>query len=204
MLKVLLAAAILLVPAAVPASADVSVQDTRPPECSSRFKDPNPRQRTIIRDTNMHEMSNPPVCSPHGPYIGALRAGSTFIVYHADPYEPYWCYGYSWQIARTGYILCDAYDAPTALAEPAAEPAVEPLEACNGTYTHCETNRCEAGRFYRNYDPTADHFSWEYGTPLVKGEQGDIRDEPYRRYGPRGVRAMHAGQWGFYSTACFP
>jgi hypothetical protein len=38
----------------------------------------------------------------------------------------------------------------------------------------------------------------------VKGEQGDIRDEPYRRYGPRGVRAMHGGQWGFYSTACFP
>ncbi|MBB4909912.1 hypothetical protein [Actinophytocola algeriensis] len=201
MLKVLLAAAIALVPAAVPASADVSVQDTRPPECASHFKDPNPRQRTINRDTNLHEMSNPPVCSPHGPYLGALRAGSTFIVYHADPYEPLWCYGYSWQLARTGYILCEAYDLPAAPAEPTTAELREP---CNGTYTHCETNRCEAGRFYRNYDPTADHFSWEWGDPLVKGEQGDIRDEPYRRYGPRGVRAMHAGQWGFYSTACFP
>ena len=38
----------------------------------------------------------------------------------------------------------------------------------------------------------------------MQGEQGNIRDEPYRRYGPRGVRAMHGGQWGFYSTACFP
>jgi hypothetical protein len=204
MMKVLLAAVIALVPVAlvpaVPASADVSVQDTRPPQCSGRFKDPNPRQRTIIRDTNLHEMSNPPVCSPHGPYLGALRAGSTFVVYHADPYEPLWCYGYSWQLARTGYILCEAYDVPAAPAAPVATPR----EPCNGTYTHCETNRCEQARFYRNYDPGADHFSWEYGSPLVKGEQGDIRDEPYRRYGPRGVRAMHAGQWGFYSTACFP
>jgi hypothetical protein len=199
MLKVLLAAALALVPAAVPASADVSVQDTRPPGCSSHFKDPNPRQRTIIRDTNLHEMSNPPVCSPHGPYLGVLRAGSTFVVYHADPYEPLWCYGYSWQLARTGYILCEAYDAPA----PAAS-VVEPREPCNGTYTHCETNQCDAGHFYRNYDPTADHFSWEWGAPLAKGEQGDIRDEPYRRYGPRGVRAMHGGQWGFYSTGCFP
>ncbi|MPZ84296.1 MAG: hypothetical protein GEV28_29410 [Actinophytocola sp.] len=91
-------------------SGDVGTADTRPPGCSSHFKDPNPRQRTINRDTNMHEMSNPPVCSPHGPYLGALRDGSTFIVYYADPVETYWCYGYSWQIARTGYILCEAYD----------------------------------------------------------------------------------------------
>ncbi len=77
-------------------------------------------------------------------------------------------------------------------------------EPCNGTYTHCETNQCEAGRFYRNYDPGSDHFSSEYGGALVRGEQGDIRDEPYRRYGPRGVRGFHSGQWGFYSTACFP
>src|SRR6476469_4902586 len=173
MLKVLLAAVIALVPAALPADAGASVQDTRPPGCSSHFKDPNPRQRTIIRDTTLPEMSNPPVCSPHGPYLGALRAGSTFVVYYADPAEPLWCYGYSWQLARTGYILCEAYDSP-------------------------------AADFYRNYDPSADHFSWEWGDPLAKDEQGDIRDEPYRRYGPRGVRAMHGGQWGFYSTACFP
>ncbi|WP_285498651.1 hypothetical protein [Actinokineospora sp. NBRC 105648] len=77
-------------------------------------------------------------------------------------------------------------------------------EPCNGTYTHCETNHCTAGRFYLNYNPGSDHFSDEYGTPLTQDEQGDIRDEPYRRYGPRGVRAMHSGRWGFYSTACFP
>jgi hypothetical protein len=77
-------------------------------------------------------------------------------------------------------------------------------EPCNGTYTHCETNQCANAVFYRNYDPTADHFSYEWGDTLVNGEQGNIRDEPYRRYGPRGVRAMHGGQWGFYSTTCFP
>ncbi|MDQ3578571.1 MAG: hypothetical protein M3443_13460 [Actinomycetota bacterium] len=37
-------------------------------------------------------------------------ANSTFRVYYADPYSPLWCYGYSVQIARTGYILCEAYD----------------------------------------------------------------------------------------------
>jgi len=81
---------------------------------------------------------------------------------------------------------------------------LELLEPCNGTYTHCEVNQCEAGVFYLNYDTGADSFSSPYGAALVKGEQGDIRDEPYRRHGPRGVRAMHSGKWGFYSTGCFP
>jgi hypothetical protein len=95
---------------AAPSGDVTTMDDTRPPGCSSHFKDPNPRQRTVNRDTNMHEMSNPPVCAPHGPYLGALSKGSTFIVYYADPYATLWCYGYSWQIARTGYILCEAYD----------------------------------------------------------------------------------------------
>jgi hypothetical protein len=95
---------------AAPAGDVGTAADTRPPGCSSHFKDPDPRQRTVNRDTNMHEMSNPPVCAPHGPYLGALSKNSTFIVYYADPVEPLWCYGYSWQIARTGYILCEAYD----------------------------------------------------------------------------------------------
>ena len=98
-------------------------------------------------------------------------------------------------------ILATAILAAGVTVVPAGTASAEP---CNGTYTHCETNQCEAGRFYRNYDPTANRFSWEYGAPLVRGEQGDIRDEPYRRYGPRGVRGFHSGQWGFYSTACFP
>ncbi len=103
-------------------------------------------------------------------------------------------------IRRTTAILAGLITA-AGLLLPTGTAAAEP---CNGTYTHCETNRCVTGHFYRNYDPGTDRFSWEYGTPLVQDEQGDIRDEPYRRYGPRGVRAMHAGQWGFYSTACFP
>lgn len=45
-----------------------------------------------------------------------------------------------------------------------------------------------SGTFCRNYDPGADRFTWQYGTPLVQV------DEPYRRHGPRGVHAMHAGQ----------
>lgn len=113
LLAPVMAMAMALAPGVASASdltTDLTTMDTRPPGCSHHFKDPNPRERTIIRDTNMHEMSNPPVCAPHGPYIGALRAGSTFIVYYADPYAPLWCYGYSWQIARTGYILCEAYD----------------------------------------------------------------------------------------------
>jgi hypothetical protein len=77
-------------------------------------------------------------------------------------------------------------------------------EPCGGTYTHCETNQCVQGVFYLNYNPTEDHFTDPYGGALTQGEQGDIRDEPYRRYGPRGVRAMHSGRWGFYSTGCFP
>ncbi len=95
---------------AAPAGDVGALDDTRPPGCSSHFKDPNPRQRTVNTDAVMHEMSNPPVCSPHGPYLGVLSKGSTFIVYYADPVEPLWCYGYSWQIARTGYILCQDYD----------------------------------------------------------------------------------------------
>ena len=82
-------------------------------------------------------------------------------------------------------------------------PRTASAEPCGGTYTHCEPNQCTAAHFYRNYDPTADKFSDEYSTPLGN-EQGDIRDEPYRRYGPRGVRAFHDGQWGFYSRTCFP
>jgi len=83
--------------------------------------------------------------------------------------------------------------APTAQAEP-----------CNGTYTHCETNQCQAATFYLNYNPTTDNFSSPHGRDLVYGEQGNIRDEPYRRYGPRGVRAMHYSTWGFFSRSCFP
>jgi hypothetical protein len=121
-LRGLLAVAPLCLAAAAPASAQTpspavhdkgggyTIMDTRPAGCSWRFKDPNVRERTINRYTYLHEMSNPPTCSPHGPILGTLSPNSTFRVYYADPYEPSWCYGYSVQIARLGYILCDAYN----------------------------------------------------------------------------------------------
>src|SRR3954452_19995683 len=67
---------------------------TRPPGCSSHFKTENIRARTINKNTNMHEMSNPPTCSPHGAYLGMLPTGSEFLVYYADPVESNWCYGW--------------------------------------------------------------------------------------------------------------
>jgi hypothetical protein len=87
---------------------------------------------------------------------------------------------------------------------PAAAAAPAMLEPCGGGYFHCETNICESAQFYSDYNPTTDHFSDPRGKPLVRGEQGNIRNEPYRRYGPRGVRGMHAGAHGFYSKNCFP
>lgn len=41
-----------------------------------------------------------------------------------------------------------------------------------------------------------------YGDVYYNGEQADIRDEPYRSYGPRGVRGMENGKWGFFSKNC--
>jgi hypothetical protein len=82
---------------------------TRPPGCSSHFKDRNIRVRTINKDSNMHEMSNPPVCSPHGPILGMVRDGTEFHVYYADPSDSNWCYGWSAYLNRRGYILCSDY-----------------------------------------------------------------------------------------------
>lgn len=99
------------VPAAHAATpGDVTINDTRPPGCSWRFRDPNPRERVLNRATYLHEMSNPPTCAPHGPTLGQPDKGSHFIVYYADPYARLWCYGYSVQLGKTGYILCEAYD----------------------------------------------------------------------------------------------
>ncbi len=96
--------------AAVPLAA-AAAPDNRPAHCSYRFRDANPRERKIdVDNTQMHAMSDR--CFPDGPYLGRLSKGSTFIVYHADPIQPSWCYGYSWQIAKKGYILCSGLGAP--------------------------------------------------------------------------------------------
>lgn len=80
------------------------------------------------------------------------------------------------------------------------------MEPCGYiTYFHCETNNnCENAVFYQNYDPATDHFSDPYGSTIPRGQQTSIRDEPYRTYGARGVRAAHEGKYGFYSRTCFP
>ncbi|MCP9490773.1 MAG: hypothetical protein MSC31_13000 [Solirubrobacteraceae bacterium MAG38_C4-C5] len=70
----------------------------------------NVRERRVNRDSYLHVMSNAPKCSPHGPNLGTMKKGSTFRVYFADSREPLWCYGYSVQLARKGYMLCEAYD----------------------------------------------------------------------------------------------
>ncbi|MCP9490772.1 MAG: hypothetical protein MSC31_12995 [Solirubrobacteraceae bacterium MAG38_C4-C5] len=78
-------------------------------------------------------------------------------------------------------------------------------DACDGTYTHCETITCQSTRFYLNYYPTEDRFRDIYGDVYYNGEQADIRDDAgqgYRRYGPRGVRGRENGRWGFFSNSC--
>jgi hypothetical protein len=72
------------------------------------------------------------------------------------------------------------------------------------TYFHCEhtivTPGCQPTTFYLNY--IGDDFSDPKGAKLNPPEQVSIRDEPYRRYGVRGLRAYHDGYYGFYSVNC--
>lgn len=77
-----------------------------PPGCANHWKTPNVRERRLTRNTYLHEMSNN--CVPYGPINGTVLANSIFRLYFADPYEPAWCYGYSVNLARKGYVLCDA------------------------------------------------------------------------------------------------
>jgi hypothetical protein len=81
-----------------------------PPGCEQYAGTINVRERRLNRDSYLHQMSNAPTCSPHGPVLGTMKKGSTFRVYYADRREPLWCYGYSVQLARKGYMLCEAYD----------------------------------------------------------------------------------------------
>lgn len=81
-----------------------------PPGCEQYAGTINVRERRLNRNSYLHQMSNAPKCSPHGPNLGTMKTGSTFRVYYADRREPQWCYGYSVQLARKGYMLCEAYD----------------------------------------------------------------------------------------------
>lgn len=90
--------------------AAVAGPEDLPAGCGYRWRDPNVRTRTINRDTYLHRMSDR--CYPNGPVNGTVKQGSTWRVYFADPYQPSWCYGYSVNLARKGYILCDAMSIP--------------------------------------------------------------------------------------------
>ena len=86
---------------------------TRPPECSRWFGDPNVRERIIDKQggTYLHEMSNPPICAASGPLLGTMNYRSRFNVYYADP-RGSWCYGFSVQLGRRGYVLCSSLGMP--------------------------------------------------------------------------------------------
>jgi hypothetical protein len=119
--------------------------------------------------------------------------------------------------ASTGDVYVDGYpDAVWRLAGDQLEPApsshsdsgqVSTLESCGFiTYFHCEHTLVKSGcmptTFWLNYNPDTDHFSDPYGQALNPPEQVSVRDQPYRNYGARGLRAYHDGKYGFYSDNC--
>jgi hypothetical protein len=77
-----------------------------PSGCSNHWKTPDVRIRYMERETYIHGMSNN--CVPYGPVNGSVPKDSTFRLYFSDPYEPAWCYGYSVNLSKLGYVLCDA------------------------------------------------------------------------------------------------
>jgi hypothetical protein len=98
---------------AVPIFAIADPAGTRPPGCSSHFKDRDVRERTIDAPPPgalIHEMSND--CAASGPHIGTLSPGSHFWLYYADTVQSYMCYGYSYQIGRNGYVYCASLKVP--------------------------------------------------------------------------------------------
>lgn len=82
------------------------------------------------------------------------------------------------------------------------------MALCNPTarFTHCErvVDRpgCDPATVWLNYDPRTDHFSTPWGSPAVPGEGINVRNYPYRTYGPRGVRVYRESHWAFMSDAC--
>jgi len=97
----------------------------------------------------------------------------------------------------------DAEEAAVAPEAARDEGQVTALDVCSNTenLSHCETVTCQSAQIYRNYNPTADDFSDPYAT-VYNGQTVNVRNAPYRRYGPRGVRVFHAGLWGFISANC--
>lgn len=97
----------------IPALAFADAAGTRPPQCSAHFKDRNVRERVVDASwpgAYLHEMSNG--CSAAGQNLGTMAPGSHFRLYYADPVQTYMCYGYSYQLAKNGYIYCGSLKAP--------------------------------------------------------------------------------------------
>jgi hypothetical protein len=97
---------------------------------------------------------------------------------------------------------------PTGLI-PAPDPAggdFGTLSLCNGQYTHCEyvaaATRCQPARTYLNYYPADNRYADVYGSGLPFASEVEVRDAPYRRYGPTSVRVYMFGRWGFMHMDC--
>ncbi|MDO8185215.1 hypothetical protein Q5424_01725 [Conexibacter sp. JD483] len=101
---------------------------------------------------------------------------------------------------KTPRKLLAAAVASTMIAGAVAAPSATAGDA--GTYTHWESITCQSGQFYRNYNAGSDSFSDPYGATLPTGTRVQIRDEPYRREGSRGVRAYQYNAWGYFSINC--
>lgn len=75
----------------------------------------------------------------------------------------------------------------------------------NAQYSHCErvVDRagCRPAEVWLNYDPPTDHFSDHFGW-VDAGQQVNVRDAPYRTYGPRAVRVYFNAHWDFMSDTC--
>lgn len=73
-------------------------------------------------------------------------------------------------------------------------------------YTHCEQSLnksgCNPTYAYLNYNDTTDNFSGQYGAPIYPGEWMNVRNAPYRKIGPRGVRIYRIDRWLFMSDNC--
>lgn len=123
-------------------------------------------------------------------------------------------FGFSKRFVMSAFVAlsmaaCGGPETPEAQEEAVAQEAapgegqVSALDICSNTdnLTHCETVTCQSAGLYRNYNATADDFSDQFAT-VYYGYQLNVRNAPYRRYGPRGVRIFYQGTWGFVSANC--
>jgi len=76
----------------------------------------------------------------------------------------------------------------------------------NTNLTHCEQSLnksgCNPTYAYLRYDDLTDNFSGQYGAPIYPGEWMNVRNAPYRKIGPRGVRIYRIDRWLFMSDNC--